>query len=70
MFYLFKWMYSLLRTRNKTDLAFQNFIIWSKGKRHLFEGFEPGTSSKVKHLNTSTRYYATRFIVAFHKDID
>ena len=40
MVYLFKWMDGLSRTRNKTDLAVQNFIIPSKGKRHIFDGFE------------------------------
>ena len=47
MVYLFKGMYSLSRTRNKTDLAFQKCIMSSKGKKHIFEGFEIGT----KHLN-------------------
>ena len=40
MVYLFKWMYSLSPTRNKTDLVFQNFIISSKGKTYLSEGFK------------------------------
>ena len=48
MVYLFKGMYSLSRTRNKTELAFQKCLISIKGKRHIFEGFELGT----KHLNT------------------
>ena len=48
MVYLFKWMYSLLRTRNKTDLVFQNFTISSKCKRYLSEGFELGTSSNAQ----------------------
>ena len=40
MVFLLKWMYSISRTRNKTDLAVQNFIIPSKGKRNIFKGFE------------------------------
>ena len=48
MVYLFKWVYSLSRTRNKTDLAYQKITISSKGKRYLSEGFELGTTSKAK----------------------
>ena len=59
MVYLFKRMYSLSRTRNKTDLAYQNFTKSSKGKWYLSEGFELGTTSKAKtqiFLNTLLRH--------------
>ena len=41
-------MYSLSRTRNKTDLSFKNFIISIKGRRYLSEVFELGTSSNAQ----------------------
>ena len=48
MVYLLKRMYSLSCRRNKTDLAFENFIISSKAKRYLSERFELGTSSNAQ----------------------
>ena len=59
MVYLFKKMYRISPTRNKTDLAFQKFIISSKGKTYLSEGFELKSSRGSNPSNPYIRKAAT-----------